>query len=97
MMSLTFNLAVATVPDVILSASKLVTVITEASIVPAVILFAVIEFIFASVTLPSNIFTVVIASFFISGVLVGASPIVKVKVAGDDSLPSVFNEVTLAT
>jgi len=50
MMSLTLSLAVAIVPDVILSASKLVTVITEASIVPAVILFAVIELIFASVT-----------------------------------------------
>jgi hypothetical protein len=74
-----------------------VTVIWLASIVPAVILFAVIEFIFASVTFPSNILFVTIASSLISGVPVGASPIVKVKVAADDSEPNVFSEVTLAT
>ena len=96
-MSLTFNLAVAKVPEVILFAFKLVTVIWLASIVPAVILLADNEFIFASVTALSVIKGVVIALFCISAVAVGASPIVKVKVAGDDSEPNTFNEVTLAT
>ena len=38
----------------------------------------------------------VTASSWISVVPVGASPIVKVKVAGDDSEPNVFKELTLA-
>jgi hypothetical protein len=54
-----------------------------------------------SVTEPSPNLSTVIASSFISGVPAGASPIVKVPVVGNlagfDSVPKVFKEVTLAT
>jgi hypothetical protein len=49
------------------------------------------------VPVESGSLSVTTAPSLISAVPVGASPIVKVKVAADDSVPNVFNEVTLAT